>query len=162
MPPGEKNVPVEVPEGVVPCNLLDVAVELVPVETLFAEFKELIVGNYVALQDYGHFLILKYPIDAGNYPSPKPQIRCLEVSIHSETDRKISRMISNLISGLAVVGIFRSITEDINLSRLARGDAVENSAKFMRTIVRKNENRSSLVWVHVSNATRGARWKVEP
>jgi hypothetical protein len=72
MPPPRKNVPVKAPEGVVPCNLLDVGVKPVPVETVFAEFKKLIVGNYVVFQDYGHFFILKYPIDAGNYASPKP------------------------------------------------------------------------------------------
>jgi hypothetical protein len=72
MPPAEKNVTFKAPEGVVPGNLLDVGVQLVPGESIFAEFKKLISGNYVVFEDYGHFFILKDPIDASNYARPKP------------------------------------------------------------------------------------------
>jgi hypothetical protein len=69
-------------------------------------------------------------------------------------------MTSNFVLGLAVLGAFRSVTKDINLSGPARKDTIENSAEFAPTIVGKDKNGNSLVRMHVTNTSSGARWKV--
>jgi hypothetical protein len=58
-------------------------------------------------------------------------------------------MTSNFFLGLAVLGTFRSVTKDVNPSRPARKDAIENSAEFTPTIVGKNKNGNSLVRMHL-------------